>query len=92
MIVMQNRHPWYYANKYLSHLIIIRLLDQDTDDKKLHALAISNHDKLNIVKILKLHRNKYAIMFSTEGQKHIFYYKMNRDKQPLLSKKISLQI
>ena len=89
---MQNRHPWYCTNKYLSHLIIIRLLDQDTDNKKLHELAISNHDKLNVVKILKLRRNNYAIMFSHNDQKHIYYYKMNRQKQPLLSKKYHYKI
>ena len=89
MICMERRHPWYSQNKYESHLIITRLLSQDTE-KKLHQLAISNHKKLHVLRILRLRRNKYAIMFQDKNMKHIYYYKMKKNKEPLLSKKVSI--
>jgi len=87
---MNHKSPWYSSRMYIAHLIILRVLYQDTNDKTIHETAISNHDTLKIVKVLRLKRNKYALMVLRDGQKHIYYYKMNIHKEPLLSKKISL--
>ena len=90
MIEMTHKSPWYSPRRYNSHIIIVDVLHQDTNDRTMHETAISNHNALKIVKVLRLTRNKYALMVLRDGQKYIYYYRMNRRKEPLLSKKISL--
>ena len=88
--IINKTPPWYYKCNYTLHNNIVSVLYQDTTNKTLHGIAISNHNKLRVENIRRgtFHFGKGYSFDITIGQiRYQYIYKINRNNQPLLKQK-----
>ena len=85
-----NNIPWYSKQKYIQHLDLISVLYQDESDKHIHEIAISNHNKIELLFRKRISRRKHNFIISDGNRSYMYCYKLNRKNQPLLCKKIIL--
>lgn len=85
-----NDTPWYDKQKYLQHIDLISVLYQDESDKRIHEIAISNHDKIDLLFRKRMSRRKHNFIISDGFRSYMYCYKLNRKNKPLLCQKITL--
>ena len=86
----ESNTPWYYKEKYTHHVNMINVLHQDTSDTNIHKLAISNHDKIELLFKHRISRRRHNFIISDGFRSYLYCYKLNKKNQPLLYQKMTL--